>query len=115
GGNAAAAQEGCFDGCAASTADQKCITNVSGAYRCKGTAYHTGQSCGSGGAAPLEEGAVGPDEAPSNYNDTKPCVYASSNGVATCISESKQGKEGRHCGSVNGVQTCVDSPPSENG
>jgi hypothetical protein len=46
----------------------------------------------------------------------KPCVYSGSGGSVSCTSETETQKDGKQsCGTMNGVRTCVNKPPSSNG
>lgn len=118
GGWSAPTQSGCFDGCLASTADQKCTVRTllaGGAYLCRGTAWFTGAQCGA-------DGAGGPDLEPSETPDypdpeiitkTDPCIYTTqADGTQTCTSIDTEDREGQNCGTVNGKPICVDKPPT---
>ncbi len=104
---------GCFSGCAVSTADQKCVSRVSGAYVCRGTAYYTGQSCATGSAAPAPvEATTSADPAPANLKTDLPCKYVSNpDGTQSCTSITAKESEGLQCGTVNGQQTCLAKDP----
>ena len=114
GGYFVAAQSGCYGGCAANTADQKCTAKVSGSYSCRGTGYYTGQACG---ASPeVGDSTSSEDPQPQTYTENKPCNYTTdSSGAQVCTSEKKEEKEGQYCGEVNGVKKCVDAKPTNNG
>lgn len=109
--------EGCFEGCAASTADQKCTVRVDGQYRCAGMAWFTGQQCsttGTGSEFVPEDTLVEPD--PQTVFTDTPCVYVTQpDGTQRCESERSTEVEGQHCGTVNGVQKCISAPPSKEG
>lgn len=106
--------EGCFEGCAASTADQKCKSSVSGAYACSGTGYYTGQACASAPEVDFTETRT--DPTPETTSKEEPCNYTQqADGSITCNSSSTTETEGQHCGEVNGVKYCTDSKPTKNG
>lgn len=106
--------DGCFEGCAASTADQKCKASVAGAYVCSGTGYYTGQSCAS--APELDFTETRNDPTPETTSKEEPCNYTQqADGSITCNSSSTTETEGQHCGEVNGVKYCTDSKPTKNG
>ena len=106
--------EACFNGCAASTTDQKCTINTSGSYRCAGTAYYTGSKCTSAVDVDFSDFVEKPD--PETTSKEEPCQYIQgADGVLRCDSEFTTQKEGQFCGEVNGVKTCVDAKPTKNG
>jgi len=109
------ATSACFSGCAVSTADQKCVARVNGAYVCRGTAYYTGVSCTTGQAAPSPvEATTAADPAPANLKTDLPCKYVSNpDGTQSCTSITAKESEGLQCGTVNGQQTCVAKDPSK--
>jgi len=115
GGKASApSQTGCFNGCAASTAQQKCTVKVAGSYFCRGTAYYTGSACGtstSPNSLDSSDTSAFPDA--KTISDKKPCVYTtSSDGSQTCTSETSTEKEGQNCGTFNGTTVCADKKPN---
>lgn len=106
--------DGCFEGCAASTADQKCKASVAGVYSCSGTGYYTGQSCASAPEVDFTE--TRNDPTPETTSKEEPCNYTQqADGSITCNSSSTTETEGQHCGEVNGVKYCTDSKPTKNG
>lgn len=106
--------EACFNGCAASTTDQKCVIKTSGSYRCAGTAYYTGSKCTSAVDVDFSDFVEKPE--PETTTKEEPCQYIEgADGVLRCDSEFTTQKEGQYCGDVNGVKTCVDSKPTKNG
>ena len=106
--------EACYGGCAASTTDQKCAIQTSGAYRCAGTAYYTGSKCTTAPDVDFSDFQDRPQ--PETTSDETPCQYIEGpDGVLRCDSEFTTQKEGQYCGEVNGVKTCVDSKPTKNG
>lgn len=109
------ATSACFSGCAVSTADQKCVARVTGAYVCRGTAYYTGQACASGPAAPSPvEATTASDPVPTNLKTDLPCKYVSNpDGSQTCTSITAKESEGLQCGTVNGQQTCLSKDPAK--
>jgi hypothetical protein len=117
----ATAQSGCSDGCLVSTVGQSCktkrlVADGSGVYLCRGTAYFTGASCGTTPAPEVDESTDASPPQPETNESKDPCVYTTSqDGSQTCTSKTSTNKEGQNCGTVNGVQTCVDKLPSENG
>jgi hypothetical protein len=118
GKTAAAKQSGCFDGCLASTADQKCTTKVSGPYFCRGTAWFTGEACDTSGTPGVDSSTSSEYPDPKQTEENKPCSYApNSDGTQSCTSEKSKETEGQVCGTVSatGEQICVDKPPSKNG
>ncbi|HSX90711.1 MAG TPA: hypothetical protein VLG17_22270, partial [Pseudomonas sp.] len=117
GGYGAPAQAGCFGGCTASTVDQKCTGNIkTGTYKCRGTMYYTGAQCTTSPAPDVDETTDTSRPEPESYNDQTPCNYtAGPTGSLVCTSSSSEGKEGQNCGTVNGVQTCIDTKPTHNG
>lgn len=117
GGYVAGVQSACFGGCAVNTSDQKCTGTVSGLYTCRGTAYHSGQSCSTTGTGTeiQDNAAQEPRPDPQVITEDKPCVYSGTGDTQTCISSKGEEKEGQYCGTVNGVKTCVDSKPTKNG
>lgn len=111
----AAQQSGCFNQCVASTSDQKCVFKVSGAYYCKGTAYYTGENCGTGGTSPIEEDQS-PEKPlePKTESTDKPCVFSADGaGSYICSAEKSTDTEGQNCGEVNGVKKCFDKAPTK--
>ncbi|NMY53509.1 hypothetical protein HBN63_21430 [Pseudomonas sp. WS 5011] len=117
GGYVAGVQSACFGGCAVNTSDQKCTGTVSGLYTCRGTAYHSGQSCSTTGTGTeiQDNAAQEPRPDPQVITEDKPCVYSGTGDTQTCVSSKGEEKEGQYCGTVNGVKTCVDSKPTKNG
>ncbi|WP_152992758.1 hypothetical protein [Pseudomonas aeruginosa] len=106
-------QEGCFEGCRASTVDQKCTSKTTGQYFCRGTAVFSGDKCDSSAG-----GGVGPSDT-SDYPDpqtttkTDPCNYTTAaDGTKTCTSTTTNDKEGQSCGTVNGQLICVNKKPN---
>ncbi len=69
-GYGAPVQSGCFGGCLASTADQKCVTKTTGAYGCRGTAWFTGAACGTEPGVDSSSSSASPD--PETKTDTQP-------------------------------------------
>lgn len=115
---AIASQAGCFDGCMASTADQKCTTKTSGSYFCRGTAWFDGQSCSSVGTPGVDSSSTSAYPDSQQTTDTKPCNYVTNaDGTQSCNSSNGTEKEGQICGTVSatGERICVDSPPSKQG
>lgn len=117
GGYGAPAQSGCFDTCTASTVDQKCTGNLkTNTYKCRGTMYYTGAQCTTSPAPEVDETTDTSRPEPQTYKDQTPCNYtAGPTGSQVCTSSSTEGKEGQYCGTVNGVKTCIDSKPTQNG
>lgn len=113
GKKSAPAQTGCFNGCAASTAQQKCTVKVAGSYFCRGTAYYTGAACGTTDAPTLDASDTSAFPDAQTISDKKPCVYTTgADGVQTCTSETSTEKEGQNCGSFNGQTICADKVPN---
>lgn len=110
-------QDGCFGGCTANTADQKCTSNLSTmTYSCRGTMYYTGAQCTTSPAPEVDETTDTSTPVPQAYSDYTPCQYTTNaQGVQVCVSSSSEGKEGQYCGTVNGVKTCIDAKPTHNG
>lgn len=118
GKTAAAKQSGCFDGCLASTADQKCTTKTSGPYFCRGTAWFTGEACDTSGTPGVDNSSSSEYPDPKQTEDTKPCTYVTNpDGTQSCSSEKTKDTEGQVCGTVSatGAKICVDKQPSKNG
>lgn len=117
GGMAASKQSGCFSGCLASTADQKCKTSTSGPYLCRGTAWFTGETCASDSAG--VDPSTTPDyPAPEVKTEDKPCNYTTNaDGTQSCTSTKSTEQEGQVCGTVSatGQRICVDKKPTKNG
>lgn len=109
-GYGAPVQSGCFGGCLASTADQKCVTKTSGAYGCRGTAWFTGAACGTEPGVDSSDSSASPD--PETKTDTQPCVYSTVGGKQVCTSTKTSDTEGQTCGTVNGVVKCVAKKPN---
>jgi len=107
-------QSGCFGGCLASTADQKCTTKVSGLYLCRGKAWYTGAQCQT---EPTVESSETPDyPLPQTITENEPCNYVTqADGTQTCQSKQSEEKEGQNCGEVNGERLCLDTQPTKNG
>lgn len=113
GKKSAPAQTGCFNGCAASTAQQKCTVKVAGSYFCRGTAYYTGAACGTSTAPTLDASDTSSFPDAQTISDKKPCVYTTgADGVQTCSSETSTEKEGQNCGTYNGQTICADKKPN---
>lgn len=113
GKKSAPAQTGCFNGCAASTAQQKCTVKVAGSYFCRGTAYYTGAACGTADSPSLDTSDTSSFPDAQTISDKKPCVYTTgANGVQTCTSETSTEKEGQNCGTYNGQTICADKKPN---
>ncbi|EMV8855463.1 hypothetical protein AADS62_004713 [Escherichia coli] len=115
---AIAAQAGCFDGCMASTADQKCTTKTSGSYFCRGTAWFDGQSCASTGTPGVDSSSTSQYPDAQQTTDKKPCNYTTNaDGTQSCTSSNGTENEGQICGTVSatGQRICVDKPPSKQG
>lgn len=115
---AIASQVGCFDGCMASTADQKCTTKTTGAYFCRGTAWFDGQSCAATGTPGVDSSSSSAYPDSQQTTDTKPCNYTTNaDGTQSCTSSTGTEKEGQICGTVSatGAKICVDKPPSKQG
>lgn len=113
GKKSAPAQTGCFNGCAASTAQQKCTVKVAGSYFCRGTAYYTGAACGTTDAPTLDVSDTSAFPDAQTISDKKPCVYTTgADGVQTCTSETSTEKEGQNCGTYNGQTICADKVPN---
>lgn len=109
-GYGAPVQSGCFGGCLASTADQKCVTKTTGAYGCRGTAWFTGAACGTEPGVDSSSSSESPD--PETKTDTQPCVYSTVSGKQVCTSTKTSDSEGQTCGTVNGVVKCVAKKPT---
>lgn len=109
-GYGAPVQSGCFGGCLASTADQKCVTKTTGAYGCRGTAWFTGAACGTEPGVDSSSSSASPD--PETKTDTQPCVYSTVSGKQVCTSTKTSDSEGQTCGTVNGVVKCVAKKPT---
>lgn len=111
--------EGCFNGCLASTTDQKCTTKTSGAYFCRGTAWYTGQSCDTSGTTPgVDDSSTAQYPDPEQTSEEKPCTYtANADGTQSCKGEKSKEQDGQVCGvvSATGQKICVDKPPTKNG
>jgi len=113
GKKSAPAQTGCFNGCAASTAQQKCTVKVAGSYFCRGTAYYTGAACGTSTSPTLDTSDTSSFPDAQTISDKKPCVYTTgADGVQTCTSETSTEKEGQNCGTFNGTTVCSDKVPN---
>lgn len=113
GKKSAPSQSGCFNGCAASTAQQKCTVKVAGAYFCRGTAYYTGAACGTSDAPTLDTSDTSTYPDAQTISDKKPCVYTTgADGSQTCTSETSTEKEGQNCGTYNGQTICADKVPN---
>lgn len=113
GKKSAPAQTGCFNGCAASTAQQKCTVKVAGSYFCRGTAYYTGAACGTSDSPSLDTSDTSSFPDAQTISDKKPCVYTTgADGVQTCTSETSTEKEGQNCGTYNGQTICADKKPN---
>lgn len=117
GGWGAPAQDGCFDGCTASTVNQKCTGNLkTSTYKCRGTMTYTGANCTTSPAPEVDETTDTSRPEPEAYKDQTPCNYTTGpTGSLVCTSSNTEGKEGQSCGTVNGVQTCIDTKPTQNG
>lgn len=117
GGYAVQATEGCFDGCLASTTDQKCKTKTSGPYLCRGTAYFSGQACASGTPG-VDQSDTADRPEPQVVTEDKPCNYTTNaDGTQSCTSSKSTEQEGQVCGTVSatGEKICVDKQPTKNG
>lgn len=104
----------------ATVTSSDCITDVPGNVTCNVTGKFTGKStskpqapnikdsgCPAAGCQPLE---------PASTANNNPCVFSGSASSTTCTSEQETQKDGQqNCGTVNGVQKCVFTPPSSNG
>lgn len=113
GKKSAPAQTGCFNGCAASTAQQKCTVKVAGSYFCRGTAYYTGAACGTSTSPTLDTSDTSSFPDAQTISDKKPCVYTTgADGAQTCTSETSTEKEGQNCGTFNGQTICADKVPN---
>ena len=109
-GRGAQKQSGCFNGCVANTADQKCKTKTNGVYLCKGTAWYTGESCAS--EPPVDSSDNSDPPAIESKDDSKPCIYSASGDKQVCTSTKTSDKDGQSCGTVNGVPKCISTNPS---
>lgn len=110
--------EGCFNGCMASTTDQKCTTKVNGPYFCQGTAYFDGQTCDVAGTPGVDSSSSAQYPQTEDTKETKPCNYQlAADGTKSCVATENTEKEGQVCGTVSatGQQICVDKQPSKNG
>lgn len=113
GKKSAPSQSGCFNGCAASTAQQKCTVKVAGSYFCRGTAYYTGAACGTTDAPSIDTADTSAFPDAQTISDKKPCVYTTGpDGAQTCTSETSTEKEGQNCGTFNGATVCADKVPN---
>lgn len=112
GGYAAPSQSGCFNGCVANTADQKCKTRTSGVYLCKGTAWFTGDSCSASTSPSIDTSDGTPPTPPEKTTDTKPCVYTTgADGKQTCTSSKTNEQEGQSCG--GSAAGCTSTKPNK--
>jgi len=108
-------RQGCKDGCAAQMTDIRGKTRVSGEYLYTGSMMYTGDQCtvtGSGDELVPDEGQ---NVEPQVIKEDVPCVYSASGDKQVCQSAKTEEIEGRSCGTVNGVETCVPTVPSKNG
>lgn len=106
---------GCKGGCATEIIDKRCKARVSGAYFCRGTAIYTGQQCATTGTGDQIDEDTNESTDPQTITEDKPCVYSSSGDKQVCESSKSEEKEGRSCGTFNGVETCVSTQPTKNG
>lgn len=108
-------QTACMAGCQMSTVDQKCTGKTTGAFKCVGTAYYTGQPCTtSGTSSSPEPDTVATSTAepqPVTLKTDKPCTYVVSGSTSTCQSIKGEDIEGQQCGFVNGVRKCYTKTP----
>lgn len=107
----------CVGGCIVEIVDPRCKAWTSGIYSCRLGVIHAGVSCPAESAGPdLDNSDPGPVEPPQTVTEEKPCNYTTdANGDQVCESSKSTEKEGQTCGTVNGVETCVDTAPSKNG
>jgi hypothetical protein len=113
-GGAAPLQQLCYGGCFVSTTEQKCLMTTLGQYTCSGTAYYLPQSCVASDVLDIDPNSQRDEPATTSIDE--PCTYTTApDGSQVCTSEKSISKEGQTCGTVNGVQTCVDRKPNSEG
>ena len=101
-----------------STSD--CVTDVKGSVLCNVTGKLTGNVNNQTNVidakdAACDGGVCEPVKEETSVTD-KPCVYSGSGDAVSCTSETETQKDGKQtCGTMNGVRTCVNKPPSSNG
>lgn len=110
-------RQGCKGGCATEIVDVRLQgkVKVSGAYYVRGTAVYTGQQCATTGTGDQIDEDTNDSTDPETVKEEVPCVYSTVGGKQVCESKKSEETEGRHCGTVNGVQTCVPTAPAKNG
>jgi len=115
GGIGGTQRQGCKNGCALEIHDNRCKWGVAGAYYCRGTAMYTGQQCATTGTGDQIDEDTNESTEPETIKEDVPCVYSASGDKQVCESKKSEEKEGQSCGTVNGVPTCVSTPPKKNG
>lgn len=108
-------QTACMAGCQMSTVDQKCTGKTTGAFKCVGTAYYTGQPCTTSGTSSSPEpetvATSTAEPQPITLKTDKPCTYVVSGSTSTCQVIKGEDIEGQQCGFVNGVRKCYTKTP----
>lgn len=107
-------RQGCKGGCATEIVDNRCNWGVGGSYYCRGTATYTGQQCATTGTGDQIDEDTNESTEPETIKEDIPCIYSAVGGKQVCQSKKSEEKEGQSCGTVNGVQTCVDKAPTKN-
>ncbi len=115
GGIGGTQRQGCKNGCALEIHDNRCKWGVAGAYYCRGIATYTGQQCATTGTGDQIDEDTNESTEPETIKEDVPCVYSASGDKQVCESKKSEEKEGQSCGTVNGVPTCVSTPPAKNG
>lgn len=108
-------RQGCKGGCATEISRPGCTTKVSGSYYCRGLVIYTGQQCSVTGTGDQVDEDTNESTEPETIKEDVPCVYSASGDKQVCESKKSEEKEGQSCGTVNGVPTCVSTPPKKNG
>lgn len=115
GGTFGTQRQGCKGGCATEITDLRIKGKTSGSYYARGAAIYTGQQCATTGTGDQIDEDTNESTDPQTIKEDVPCVYSSVGGKQVCESKKSEEKEGQSCGTVNGVQTCISTPPAKNG